>query len=74
MDTTKTQHINKLVQQDDIKCLQNIKDVQDSDYAEDAKNLIIGFFRQRSDMDQQILFDNGFYGEKNINVKTEESC
>ena len=70
MSEAQIQHINTLLNNDDLVCLQQIKIIKDSDYSEEAKNILSGFFRQRSELNQQILSDNGYYEGRNINTQT----
>lgn len=71
----KSEHINNLLYADKIDCDRNIRSIAESNLSETAKNIISGFFRDRKELNVQILTENGFYDEQNINSpKSEEKC
>ncbi|MCO6499102.1 MAG: hypothetical protein J5I47_01850 [Vicingus serpentipes] len=75
MTSIKIDHINNLLNQDDLQCHQHLKAIENLDYPESTKNIIKGYFRKRSELNKEILSENGFYNEKNVgSEKTTETC
>jgi hypothetical protein len=74
MNKKQIDHINDLINMDELLCNIHIRAIDSSDYSEEAKNILTGYYRDRASLNQQILDENGFHGEKNINAKSKEEC
>ncbi|WP_372938780.1 hypothetical protein [Seonamhaeicola sp.] len=65
-------HINNLLFADKIDCERNIRAINEQNLSEQAKNILTGYFRERRDLNDTILQENGFYNEQNINAQNTE--
>lgn len=72
MSNTKKAHINQLLFNDVFQCRQNIEVIEAGTFSKDSEGYIVGYLKQRIKLNEEILNDNGFYEERNINAQTPE--
>lgn len=70
--SNKITHINNLLFIDQVNCESQIRAINEGDFSESVKNILTGFFRERRDLSVQILAENGFFNEQNINAQNQE--
>ena len=74
MNNTQISHINQLVSNDQLKCDIQLREISLTDYSENVKATLSGYFRDRTALNHSILAESNFHDEKNINSLEGEKC